>query len=80
MNPRAPDPAAEALGRWSDRIVNQILHSDLEWVDVAIQMEQMRDYCREHAPDKLDAFEAIYESRFRRIWEQWRAQTNEDEL
>ena len=66
-----PDAFAEEIQRRANRICSLILYGDLEWVDIAIQIERLRDYCREHAPDKLEAFEHIYEARFIRIWEQW---------
>ena len=62
---------AKVLARTSDRIGSRILHEDLEWVDIAIEIEQMRDLVRAHCPDKLDLFEHLYEARFRRLWDQW---------
>jgi len=75
---RPPDPFAEEMQRRADRLCDMILHMELEWVDVAIQIEQLRDFCRERAPDKLDAFELIYEPRFARLWDQWRPRTEEN--
>lgn len=69
---RTPDPFADEIQRRADRVCNLILYLDVPWVDIAIQIERLRDFCREQAPDKLDAFERIYESRFHRLWEQWR--------
>jgi hypothetical protein len=60
------------MRRESDRICALILHTDLPWVDVAIQENQMRELCREYAPDRLDLFEMVYAARFRRLWETWR--------
>lgn len=60
------------LKRFSDRICNSIFHMDLEWIDVEIQISEMRALCEEHAPEKLDLFAMVYESRFRRLWETWR--------
>jgi len=65
---------AEELKRESDRIVNLILHSDLPWVDIAIEIEKLRDRCAQIDPSHLDLFEQVYDSRFKRIWEQWREQ------
>src|SRR5690242_10822973 len=64
-------PLAEQLKRADHRICTLILNSDLQWIDVAIQIEQMRDLCLAQAPDKGDLFEALYVSRFRRLWDQW---------
>lgn len=56
---------------YHDRICNSILHLDVEWVDVAIQINEMRDFCQENAPDKLPLFEMVYASRFRRLYDTW---------
>ncbi len=56
----------------ADRISNLIFHSDLEWIDIEIRISNMRERCRELAPLKLELFEQVYASRFRRLWEQWR--------
>lgn len=72
MNYDAPMPLAEKLRRGADRIYNLILHSDLEWIDIEIQIDALRQLCREDEPEKLDLFEAIYARRFERLWEQWR--------
>ena len=74
---RPPDPFAEEMQRRADRICSMILYMDLDWVDIAIQIEHLRDFCREHAPDKLEAFEHIYEARFIRLWEQWKEDRTE---
>jgi hypothetical protein len=67
---RPPDFGTE-LARASDRLVSRILHEDLEWIDIQIEIETLRDRVREQCPDKLDLFEQLYEARFRRIWDQW---------
>ena len=76
--PCPPDPFAEEMRRRADRICSMILYMDLQWVDIAIQIEQLRDFCRENAPDKLEAFEHIYEARFIRLWQQWKEERTED--
>jgi len=59
------------LKLYSDRICNSIFHMDVEWIDIEIQICDMRFFCEEHEPDKLPLFEMIYTSRFRRLWEAW---------
>jgi len=66
------DTLNEELARDSNRIVNLILHSDLDWIDIAIEENEMRAKVLEQAPEKIEVFERIYPPRFRRIWEQWR--------
>lgn len=63
---------AEKLKRDSHRICSLILNSELEWIDIAIEINRMRELCETEAPDKLELFEAVYVSRFERLWEQWR--------
>lgn len=65
------------LARMSDRICNLILFSDLAWVDICIEIEKMRAVAEEAMPERADWFERIYESRFERLWEQWRAPVEE---
>ena len=54
-----------------DRICNSILHLDLEWIDVDIQINEMRLFCQEHEPDRLALFEMVYAARFPRLYETW---------
>lgn len=61
----------DELKSYSDRICNAIFHMDLEWVDVDIQVNEMRYFCGENAPEKLPLFEMVYASRFRRLWDTW---------
>ena len=65
-------PLADWLKRESHRVCSLILNSDLEWIDIAIQIGQMRDRCEAEAPEKMELFEAIYVARFNRLWDQWR--------
>ena len=64
---------AERLKRESHRISALILNSDLNWVDIAIQIGNMRELCLAETPDQGELFEAIYTRRFERLWQQWRA-------
>lgn len=63
---------AEEMRLEADRISNLILHSDVDWIDVEIRISEMRERCRELAPLKIELFDHIYASRFKRLWEQWR--------
>src|SRR5687768_11084123 len=68
---------AERLKRDSHRICALILNSDLEWIDISIEINEMRERCLAEAPDKAELFEAIYASRFERLWTQWREKKGE---
>jgi hypothetical protein len=63
---------ADELKRDADRIYNLIFHSDLEWIDIEIQIDRMRERCREVQPEDIDLFEAIYAGRFARLLRQLR--------
>lgn len=62
---------AEQLKRANHKICALILYSDLEWIDIQMEIETMRELCLAEAPDKEELFEAIYLSRYHRLWEQW---------
>lgn len=61
------------LSRMGEKIVDQILFG-FPRVDIDIAISRMRDRCEEWFPDRLELFEMVYESRFDRIWEQFRDQ------
>jgi hypothetical protein len=63
----------EELRRMADRICVLILSSDLPEVDIAIERARLRERCEELFPDRLELYDMIYESRFDRLWEQFRA-------
>jgi hypothetical protein len=63
---------AEELRRKADRIASLIVASDYPDVDIEIEIRVLRRWCAEHLPDRLDLFEMVYASRFRRLREQFR--------
>ena len=65
------------LAYYADRICSLILFSDLPKVDVEIEIEKLRQMCLDSFPDKKELFRMLYESRFERLWQQWR-QSDED--
>jgi hypothetical protein len=60
------------LSKMADRVCQLILSSDWPDVDVAIEKEKVRAFCEESFPDRMELYEMIYESRFQRLWDQWR--------
>ena len=60
------------LQRRADRICSLIVASDYPAVDVTIEIRKLRAFAEEQFPDRVALFERIYESRFRRLWEQFR--------
>jgi len=60
------------LQRAADRVSFLIVATDCPRVDIDIQRADLRRRCKTLFPDKMDLFEMLYESRFRRLWEQFR--------
>lgn len=60
------------LRREADRISSLIVASDYPAIDIVIEIRNLREYVEENMPDRLDLFEMIYESRFKRLWHQFR--------
>jgi hypothetical protein len=61
-----------AFQRKADRIAFLIVASDYERIDVEIEKAELREECARQFPDKLELYDMIYESRFQRLWEQFR--------
>lgn len=65
------EPALEL--RWrADRIASLIVASDHPDVDIDIEIDNLRRWCASRLPDRLELFDMIYQSRFRRLREQFR--------
>lgn len=62
------------LQRMADQVCFLILSSDLPEVDIAIERSKVRERCLELYPDREDLYEMIYESRFDRLWDQFRGE------
>ncbi len=64
------DPSVE-LQRRAEHIAALILYSDYPPVDIEIEIRKLRSWCAQHLPDRLELFEMVYVSRFRRLQEQF---------
>ena len=64
--------AMHRFQRKADRIAFLIVATDYPRVDVLIETENLREECGRLYPDSMDLFEMIYDSRFDRLWEQFR--------
>ncbi len=62
----------EKIKRMADRISSLIVGSDYPLIDIEIEMERLKEKCEELFPDKIHLYYMIYESRFRRLWNQFR--------
>ena len=57
-----------------DRVCTLILSSDLPTIDIEIEKNKVRERCLELYPDREWLYEMIYESRFQRLWDQFRGE------
>ena len=71
------DRRLHTLQRQADEISRLVLNTDLPWIDVEIQIAKLRRRAERLFPGKGSVFELVYESRFRRLWEQWRGSAQE---
>ncbi len=69
-----PRQAMWDLQRLADRVCMLILSSDLAAIDIEIEKNKVRERCLELYPDQEELYEMIYESRFQRLWEQFRSE------
>jgi len=60
----------------ADRVSVLILSTDLPEADIAIEKARVRERFERLYPGKLELFEMIYESRWRRLWEQFRGESD----
>jgi hypothetical protein len=67
----------EVLRRAADRLCTLILLSDYPEIDLEIEKAKVRELAEELFPNRMELYEMIYESRFRRLWEQFRSEPDE---
>jgi hypothetical protein len=67
------EAAYRRMQRRADRLCSLIVASDYPAIDLAIQIRKLSRFCEEHFPDRVELFDRIYGSRFRRLWRQFRA-------
>ena len=60
--------------RMADWVCVLILSSDLPEVDIEIEKNKVRDRCLELYPGQEQLYDMIYESRFQRLWDQFRVE------
>lgn len=68
---------AERLSRRAWKVANLVLHSDLPWIDIELEINEMRRIVEDERPEKLTLFEQVYAARFHRLREQWRDEKTE---
>jgi len=72
-----PRENMRGLQRMADRVSVLILSSDLPAIDIEIEKSKVRARCLELYPDREQLYEMIYESRFQRLWDQFRDESEE---
>jgi hypothetical protein len=72
MSPTEEERAILALKLAAERICTLILTADYPAIDIEIEKANLKRHVRATFPDKIRVYEMIYESRFKRLWEQWR--------
>lgn len=60
------------LQRMADHVCMLIVGTDYPEIDIEIEKAKVRQRCEELYPDGMDLYEMIYESRFNRLWYQFR--------
>ena len=68
------DEPARALERQADRICQMIVAGDAPQLDIEIQQAALRDAVSRRFPEKPALYPLAYETRFRRVWQQFRHQ------
>ena len=69
-----PRERMREVQRMADRVCTLILSSDLPAIDIEIEKNKVRERYLDLYPDREWLFDLIYESRFDRLWEQFRDQ------
>ena len=70
--------AARRMSRMADQVCSLILLEDFPRIDIEIEKEKVREECERVFPDRLELYEMVYESRFERLWEQFREPLESD--
>jgi hypothetical protein len=60
------------LARAAERLAFLIVATDCPRIDVEIERANLRRRCQALFPDKMELYEMVYESRFSRLWQQFR--------
>ena len=71
----AEDEVLKRLQRMAERICEMIVSGEAALIDIEIQQEALHQAVLKAFPDKETVYQLIYESRFRRLWQQFRQHT-----
>ena len=70
--------AYRELQRRADGIASLIVASDWAGIDVVIEIRKLKESVGRTLPGRTGLFEIIYESRFKRLWQQFRGEADGD--
>jgi hypothetical protein len=76
-DPREPMRDIQRMANW---VCVLILSTDLPAIDIEIEKNKVRERCLELYPDSEALYEMVYESRFQRLWDQFRQEEHEEEV
>ncbi len=68
----AEDEAVRALQRHADQICELIVSGDVPLIDIEIKQAALRDAVVRAFPEKQALYQLLFDSRFRRLWQQFR--------
>lgn len=68
----------EEIQKRADDICLKIVSGEYSKVDLEIAKESLRDLCGRYFPEKMYLFDMLYASRFKRLWEQFRSDSESD--
>lgn len=74
-----PRDSMREVQRMADWVCTLILSSDLPAIDIEIEKNKVRERCLELYPNREQLYEMVYESRFQRLWDQFRGEEEEEE-
>ncbi|MBI3316608.1 MAG: hypothetical protein HYZ85_01210 [Candidatus Omnitrophica bacterium] len=69
---------AKEIQDHAEQICQMILDEHSADIDIEIAKQKLREKVESYFPDKLETYRMIYEARFRRLWEQFRAPGGQD--
>ncbi len=72
-----PRETMRRFARLADRLCRMILSSATSDLDIAVERSRLRTLALSLFPDRIDVYDMIYESRFDRLSEQFRAAEGE---
>jgi len=68
----ADDESMQRLEQHANRICDMIISGETPQLDIEIQQTRLRDAVAQQFPDQPTRYALVYDSRFRRLWQQFR--------